>query len=155
MRPLELGYPHRVDTRWKMPLLGHVLDNAYFSCNLKVRIRREGGGGGGCTMSTQGYRVWTQIPFSAEYSSWLHTSPSLHPAGETREEQGLGVTGDKVKKRIIFGPRKEERGEIYILRSFILCRSSDIIRAIKWTRMWWMGHITRLGNTGNVYKIWW
>jgi hypothetical protein len=73
-----------------------------------------------------------------------------------REEHKLRVFENRVLKRI-FGPkwdevmgewRKMHSGELHNLYS-----SPDIIRQIKSSRMWWMGHVTHTGEGRNVYSV--
>jgi hypothetical protein len=73
-----------------------------------------------------------------------------------REEHRLRVFENMVLGRII-GPKRDEvteewrklpNGELHNLYS-----SSDIIRQIKSRRMWWAGHLARMGEGINVYKV--
>jgi hypothetical protein len=73
-----------------------------------------------------------------------------------REEYRLRVFGNRVLRRI-FGPkwdevtgewRKLHNGELHNLYS-----SPDIIRQIKSRRMKWAGHVARLGEGRNVYRV--
>jgi hypothetical protein len=61
--------------------------------------------------------------------------------------------------RRIFGPKRDEvtgewrklhGGELHILNP-----SPDIIRQIKSRRMRWAGHVARMGEGRNVYRVWW
>jgi hypothetical protein len=61
--------------------------------------------------------------------------------------------------RRIFGPKRDEvtgqwrklhNGELHNLYS-----SPDIIRQIKSRRMRWAGHVARMGEGRNVYRVWW
>jgi hypothetical protein len=73
-----------------------------------------------------------------------------------REEHRLRVFGNWVL-RGIFGPKGDEvtgewrkfhSGELHNLYS-----SPDIIRQIKSSRMRWAGHVARMGEGRNVYRI--
>jgi hypothetical protein len=59
--------------------------------------------------------------------------------------------------RRIFGPkRKYVTGEWTKLHSedlHILCSSPNIIRQIKLRRMKWAGHVARMGEERNVYRV--
>jgi hypothetical protein len=66
------------------------------------------------------------------------------------------VFEDRVLRRI-FGPKREEvTGEWRKLHNeelHILYSSRDIIRQIKSRRMRWAGHVTRMGEERNVYRV--
>jgi hypothetical protein len=73
-----------------------------------------------------------------------------------REEQILKVFENRVLRRI-FGPKRDEvtgdwrkldGGELHNLYS-----SPDIIRQIKSRRLRWAGHVARMGEGGNVYRV--
>jgi hypothetical protein len=73
-----------------------------------------------------------------------------------REEHRLGVFENRVLRRI-FGPKRDEvtgeerklqNGELHKLYS-----SPDIIRQIKSRRMRWAGHVARMGEGRNVYRV--
>jgi hypothetical protein len=73
-----------------------------------------------------------------------------------REEHRLRVFGNRVL-RGIFGPKRDEvtgewrqlhSGELHNLHS-----SPDIIRQIKSRRMRWAGHVARMGEGRNVYRV--
>jgi hypothetical protein len=73
-----------------------------------------------------------------------------------REEHRVRVFENRVLRRI-FGPKRDEvtaewrklhSGELHNLYS-----SSDIIRQIKSKRMRWVGHVTRVGEGRNVYRV--
>jgi hypothetical protein len=75
-----------------------------------------------------------------------------------REEHRLRVFENRVPRRI-FGPKRDEvtgewrklnNGELHNLYS-----SPDIIRQIKSMRMRWAGHVARMGERRNVYRVWW
>jgi hypothetical protein len=70
-----------------------------------------------------------------------------------REEHRLKVFENRVLRRI-FGPKRDEvtgdwrklhSGELHNLYS-----SPDIIRQIKSRRIWWAGHVARMGEGRNV-----
>jgi hypothetical protein len=73
-----------------------------------------------------------------------------------REVHRLRVFENRVLRRI-FGPKRDEAtgkcrklhsGELHILYS-----SPDIIRQIKSRRMRWAGHVARMGEGRNVYRL--
>jgi hypothetical protein len=73
-----------------------------------------------------------------------------------REEHRLKVFENRVLKRI-FGPQRDEvtgewrklhNGELHILYS-----SPHIIRQIKSSRIRWAGHVARMGEGRNVYRV--
>jgi hypothetical protein len=73
-----------------------------------------------------------------------------------REEHRLGVFENRVLRRI-FGPKRDEvMGEWRKLHNgelHNLCSSPDIIRQIKSRRMRWAGHVARMGEGRNVYRV--
>jgi hypothetical protein len=73
-----------------------------------------------------------------------------------REEHKLRVYENRVLRRI-FGPKRDEvTGEWRKLRSgelHNLYSSLDIIRLIKSRRMGWAGHVARMGEGRNVYRV--
>jgi hypothetical protein len=73
-----------------------------------------------------------------------------------REKHRLRVFENRVLRRI-FGPMKDEvtgewrklhNGELHNLYS-----SPDIVRQIKSRRMRWAGHVARMGEGRNVYRV--
>jgi hypothetical protein len=73
-----------------------------------------------------------------------------------REENRLRVFENRVLSRI-FGPKRDEvtggrrklhNGELHNLYS-----SANIIRLIKSRRLRWAGHVARMGETRNAYRI--
>jgi hypothetical protein len=73
-----------------------------------------------------------------------------------REEHRLRVFENRVL-RIIFGPKwYEVMGELRKLHSgelHNLCSSPAIIRQIKSRRMRWAGHVARMEEGKNVYRV--
>jgi hypothetical protein len=73
-----------------------------------------------------------------------------------REEHRLRVFENRVLRRI-FGPKRDEvTGEWRRLHNeelHNLYSSPDIIRQIKSRRMRWAGHVARMGEERNVYKV--
>jgi hypothetical protein len=73
-----------------------------------------------------------------------------------REEHSLGVFENKVLRRI-FGPKKDEvMGEWRKLHNEELrdlYSSPSIIRIIKSRRMGWRGHVVRIGEKRNAYRL--
>jgi hypothetical protein len=73
-----------------------------------------------------------------------------------KEEHRLRVFENRVLRRI-FGPKRDEvTGEWRKLHSgdlHDLYSSPDIIRQIKSRRMRWAGHVARMGEGRNVYRV--
>jgi hypothetical protein len=46
-----------------------------------------------------------------------------------------------------------EAGENYIMRSFMICTLPNITTVTKSRGIRWAGHVTRMGEVRNVYKI--
>jgi hypothetical protein len=73
-----------------------------------------------------------------------------------REEHRLRIFENRVLKRI-FGPNRDEMtGEWRKLHNeelHISYSSPNIIRQIKSRRMRWAGHVARMGEERNVYKV--
>ena len=58
--------------------------------------------------------------------------------------------------RRIFGPKRDENGEWRRLHNEVLhrlYRSSNIVRVIKFRRLTWAGHVTRMEEDRSVFKI--
>jgi hypothetical protein len=73
-----------------------------------------------------------------------------------REEHRLRVFENRVLRRI-FGPTRDEvTGDWRKLHNRVLHNlysSPDIIRQIKSGRMCWAGHVARMGEVRNVYRV--
>jgi hypothetical protein len=73
-----------------------------------------------------------------------------------REEHRLGVFEDRVLRRI-FGPNRDEvTGEWRKLHNeelHDLYSSPSIIRIMKARRMKWAGHVVRMGEKRNAYRL--
>jgi hypothetical protein len=73
-----------------------------------------------------------------------------------REEQGLRVFENRVLRRI-FGPKRDEvTGEWRQLHNeelHDLYSSPSIIRIIKSRKMRWAGHVARMGEKRNVFRL--
>jgi hypothetical protein len=73
-----------------------------------------------------------------------------------REEHRLRVFENRVLRRV-FGPKRDEvMGEWRKLHNEELCdlySSPSIIRIIKSRRMRWAGHVARMGEGRNVYRL--
>jgi hypothetical protein len=54
--------------------------------------------------------------------------------------------------RRIFGPKRDRR-KLHNEELHKLYNSPNIIRMIKSKRMRWAGHVTRMGETRNAYRI--
>jgi hypothetical protein len=61
--------------------------------------------------------------------------------------------------RGIFGPKRHEvtgeRRKLHSGELHNLYSSPDFIRQIKSRRMRWKGHVARMGEGRNVYRVWW
>ena len=56
----------------------------------------------------------------------------------------------------IFGPKRDENGEWKRLHNEVLhslYRSLNIVRVIKSRRLRWAGHVARMGEVRNAFKI--
>jgi hypothetical protein len=74
-----------------------------------------------------------------------------------REENRLRVFKNRFLRRIFVPKRDEVTGEWRKLHSeelHILYSSPNIIRQIKARRMRWAGHVARMGEDRNVYRVW-
>jgi hypothetical protein len=73
-----------------------------------------------------------------------------------REEHRLRVFENRVLRRI-FGPKRDEEtggwGKLHNEGLHNLYSSPSIIRIIKSRRMRWAGHVARMGETRNAYRI--
>jgi hypothetical protein len=67
-----------------------------------------------------------------------------------REEHRLRVLENKVLRRI-FGPKRDEVTGGW--RKLDLYSSPSIIRIIKSRRMRWAGHVARMGEKRNAYRL--
>jgi hypothetical protein len=73
-----------------------------------------------------------------------------------REEHRLRVFENRVLRRILGPKRDEVTGEWRKLHNeelHNLYSSPDIIRQVKSRRMRWEGHVARMGEERNVYKV--
>jgi hypothetical protein len=74
----------------------------------------------------------------------------------SREEHRLRVFENRVLRRI-FGPTRDEVtgewGKLHNRELHNLYSSPDIIRQIKSRRMRWAGHVARIGEGRNVYRV--
>jgi hypothetical protein len=81
---------------------------------------------------------------------------SLYRALKLWEEHRLGVFENRVLRRI-FGPKRDEvTGEWRKLHNEVLhdlYSSPSIIRIIKARRMRWAGHVARMGEKRNTYRL--
>jgi len=76
-----------------------------------------------------------------------------------REERRLRVLEDRVLRRV-FGPKKNEvTGEWRRLYNeelhALYCSPKFSKQVIKSRRMEWAGHVTRMGERGGAYRVWW
>jgi hypothetical protein len=73
-----------------------------------------------------------------------------------REEHRLRVFENRVLRRI-FGPKRDEVtgewGKLHSGKLHNLYSSPDIIRQTKSRRMWWAGHVARMEEGRNVYRV--
>ncbi|KAJ4435351.1 hypothetical protein ANN_17964 [Periplaneta americana] len=73
-----------------------------------------------------------------------------------REEQGFGVFENKVLRKIFGAKRDEVTGEwrkLHNTELHALYSSPDIIRNIKSRRLRWAGHVARMGESRNAYRV--
>jgi hypothetical protein len=72
-----------------------------------------------------------------------------------RDEHGLRVFENRVRSRI-FGPKRDEVTGCWkkkLHNDDSLYSSPNIIRMIKSRKMRWAGHVARMGETKNAYRI--
>jgi hypothetical protein len=73
-----------------------------------------------------------------------------------REEHRRRVFENRVLKRI-FGPKRDkvtgEWRKLHNEQLRDLYSSPSIIRIIKWRRMRWVGHVARMGEKRNAYRL--
>jgi hypothetical protein len=72
-----------------------------------------------------------------------------------REEHRLRVFENRVLRKI-FGPKREEDASWRKLHNHELhnlCSSLNIVRVIKSRRMRWAGHVSRMGEGRDVYRV--
>jgi hypothetical protein len=87
--------------------------------------------------------------------------PAVRHGSETwsltlREEHRLRASENRVLRRILGPKRNELTGEWRKLHNVELHNfysSPDIVRPIKSRRMKWAGHVARLGEGRNVYRV--
>ncbi|KAJ4451853.1 hypothetical protein ANN_03331 [Periplaneta americana] len=73
-----------------------------------------------------------------------------------REEQRLRVFENKVLRKIFEAKRDEVTGEwrkLHNAELHALYSSPDIIRNIKSRRLRWAGHVARMGESRNAYRV--
>jgi hypothetical protein len=72
------------------------------------------------------------------------------------EEHRLRVFENRVLRKI-FGPKRDEDGSWRQLHNdelHSLYSSPNIVRVIKSRRMKWTGHVARMGEGRDVYRVW-
>jgi hypothetical protein len=73
-----------------------------------------------------------------------------------REDHRLDVFENRVLRRI-FGPKRDDIvggwRTMHNDEFHNLCSSPNIIRMIRSRRMRWTGHVARMGDKGNAYRI--
>jgi hypothetical protein len=72
-----------------------------------------------------------------------------------REEHRLRVFENRVLRRI-FGPKREEDGswrKVHNDELHTLYSSSNIVKVIKARRLRWAGHVARMGEGRDVYRV--
>ncbi|KAJ4450621.1 hypothetical protein ANN_02049 [Periplaneta americana] len=73
-----------------------------------------------------------------------------------REEQTLRVFENKILRKIFGAKRDEVTGEwrkLHNTELHALYPSPDIIRNIKSRRLRWVGHVARMGESRNAYRV--
>jgi hypothetical protein len=73
-----------------------------------------------------------------------------------RKEHRLRVFEDRILRRIFGQNRDEVTGEwrkLHNEKLHILYSSPNIVRQIKSRRLRWAGHVARMGEERNVYKV--
>ncbi|KAJ4450856.1 hypothetical protein ANN_02287 [Periplaneta americana] len=107
------------------------LSSSLLSKNLKVRIYKT--------------VILPVVPYVCE--AWNLT---------LREEQRLRVFENKVLRKIFEAKRDEVTGEwrkLHNAQLHALYSSPDIIRNIKSRRLRWAGHVARMGESRNAYRV--
>ncbi|KAJ4444956.1 hypothetical protein ANN_06755 [Periplaneta americana] len=108
-----------------------LLSSSLLSKNLKVRIYKA--------------VILPVVLFGCK--TWTLTS---------REEQRLRVFENKVLRKIFGAKRDEVKGEwrkLHNAELHALYSSPDIIRNIKSRRLRWAGHVARMGEFRNAYRV--
>jgi len=73
-----------------------------------------------------------------------------------REERRLGVSENRVLRRIFEPKRNKVTGEWRKLHNEELndlYSSPNIVRVIKWRKMRWVGHVARVGKGRGMYRV--
>ncbi|KAJ4447357.1 hypothetical protein ANN_09363 [Periplaneta americana] len=116
----------------------------------RKRRRRGGGGGGLSAVKNLKVRIYkTVILLVVLYGceTWTLT---------LREEYRLRVFENKVLRKIFGAKRDEVTGEwrkLHNTELHALYSSPDIIRNIKSRRLRWTGHVARMGESRNGYRV--
>ncbi|KAJ4434333.1 hypothetical protein ANN_22890 [Periplaneta americana] len=108
-----------------------LLSSSLLSKNVKVRIYKT---------------VILQVVLYG-YETWTLT---------LREEHRLRVFENKILRKIFGGKRDEVTGEwrkLHNAELHALYTSPDIIRNIKSRRLRWAGHVARMGDSRNAYRV--
>ncbi|KAJ4445526.1 hypothetical protein ANN_12206 [Periplaneta americana] len=91
------------------------------------------------------------------YPAFAHIGLRENPGKtSTREEQRLRVFENKVLREIFGAKRDEVTGEwrkLHNAELHALYSSPDIIRNIKSRRLRWAGHVARMGESRNAYRV--
>ncbi|KAJ4448530.1 hypothetical protein ANN_10548 [Periplaneta americana] len=99
----------------------------------------------------QTIRENTEILLEASKEIDLEVNPE-----QTKEEQRLRVFENKVLRKIFGVKRNEVTGEwrkLHNTELHALYSSPDIIRNIKSRRLRWAGHVARMGESRNAYRV--
>jgi hypothetical protein len=89
---------------------------------------------------------------SGHFKIGITVKKSYFPIAQTREEHRLRVFENRVLKRI-FGPKRDELTGDWRKLLHNLYSSPNIIRMIKSRRMKWAGHVARIKENRNAYRI--
>ncbi|KAJ4433798.1 hypothetical protein ANN_16110 [Periplaneta americana] len=86
----------------------------------------------------------------------LASHPNANLNTHLREEQRLKVFENKVLRKIFATKRDEVTGEwrkLHNTELHALYSSPDIIRKIKFKSLRWAGHVVRMGESRNAYRV--
>ena len=71
-----------------------------------------------------------------------------------KEENRLRVFENKVLRKIFGAKTKlQVNGESYTMMSYMHCSSPNVIRSLISRRLRWAGHVARMGQSRNAYKV--
>jgi hypothetical protein len=107
----------------------NLLSSSWLSKNIKIKIYRN---------------IILSVVYGRE--TWSLT---------LREERRLRVFENRVLRRIfgLIGTRLQGSGEIYIIKSLMICTPHPNFRVMKSRRMRWGGHVAYMGERRGLYRV--